>query len=538
MLAWGILTLVVAQSSVIIRRMVDDRSPSREFAAPRPLGLRVFDGLRRRGRHAWRRLSGVANSPGTPAAVDWLLDQTTRDVLRGNVGSVATMLPVLSAFGQRESFDRLLAHLSSQQSADGTFHDAAGEPCPILTGQVLSVLLRLDPASHSTALRASHWLAQQVNDHPASLPPGSLISWSSPAVRLIPLAALARSGAVLNQPEWTNIARRAAQELRRRHDLSLWTMPTHWFAPIVRAMLDLDWTADAQRALELPAALQRPAGEVPALPDVKWVSSAGLAELAICWQELQEYDRADAALAALRARQSADGGFAGSWGPEAAYHPRRQTIATACRFLEASLNQVSATFARGGHLQCDTIDSDDGRLLAVRDFLQNLPPGSRVADVGCGPGRYLARLRQWFPQYEWTGIDACATSLQQLPPDVERVTGSLLDLPIGDGRYEAVYCVEALEHSLLPRQAVAELCRIVRPGGRVLVIDKHRRFQGLSHHEPWEVWFTPEEVSQWLGAASGHVAWRPIPHGADKAANGLFLSWNADIRGSAHQRAA
>ena len=34
--------------------------------------------------------------------------------------------------------------------------------------------------------------------------------------------------------------------------------------------------------------------------------------------------------------------------------------------------------------------------------------------------------------------------------------------------------MESLEHALLPEQAVAELCRVVRPGGSVLVIDKDR----------------------------------------------------------------
>lgn len=465
--------------------------------------------------------------------MDWLLSRATPDLLGGNVASIATMLPVLSAYGQRETLSQLLQYLVSQQKADGSFCDTSSRPCPIVTGQVLRALL---PLEHPAAAKASHWLTEcQSQD---TTPPGSLITWSSPALRLIPLAALARSGQVLSEPHWTQWAHQAARDLKRQHDLTQWDMPTHWFGQIVRAMLDLDWQADAKHALQLPAALQRRSGEVPALPDVDWVSSSGLAELTICWQQLGEHDRANAAIAALRGHQLADGSFVGSWGRGAAYHPQRAMIATTCRFLEASLGQVSATFARGTEVLDNTIDPTDGRLLAVRDFLLDLPPGSRIADVGCGAGRYLGWLRQWFPQYDWTGIDAAESALDQLPASVECITGSLLNLPVNDGRFDAVYCVEALEHSLYPRQAVAELCRIVRPGGRLLIIDKHRSFQGISHHEPWETWFTPDELANSLRPNCHQVTCRPIPHGPHVSPTGLFLCWTAEVHQAAHRRAA
>ena len=172
------------------------------------------------------------------------------------------------------------------------------------------------------------------------------------------------------------------------------------------------------------------------------------------------------------------------------------------------------------------------------DFLTGLPPGSRVADIGCGEGRYLRPLRQAFPQYHWTGVDASAAALAQLSAGVEAIEGSLLDLPVADGRFDAVCCVEALEHALLPGQAIAELCRVLRPGGRLLVIDKHRDFQRLSEHQPWEIWFAPAEVCEWLRTSCDEVAVLPIPHGANRAATGLFLCWTGVRRDFAAARAA
>jgi malonyl-CoA O-methyltransferase len=346
-----------------------------------------------------------------------------------------------------------------------------------------------------------------------------------PGNGLIPLAVLFRAGNRWNETRWSHTAQRAANQLRRTHEVCRWNMPTHLLAAVVEAMLDLDWADEAQRTLALPATSQGARGEIPALADVHWISSAGLARLAWCWYRTGEVERAHAALAALNRRQAADGGFPGSWGRGAAYHPQRQTVATACFALQAAMRQVEASFARGiaGHEH--EISPDDKRLLAVRQFLEGLPAGSRIADVGCGSGRYLKRLRAWLPQHRWVGIDASGRALEHLAEGIERLRGSILNLPIEDGRFDAVYCVEALEHSLLPAQAIAELCRVTRPGGRVLVIDKHRRYQPLSEHQPWEIWFAPDEVSRWMQAWCEEVIATPIAQGQQRAAAGLFLCW-------------
>jgi malonyl-CoA O-methyltransferase len=98
-------------------------------------------------------------------------------------------------------------------------------------------------------------------------------------------------------------------------------------------------------------------------------------------------------------------------------------------------------------------------------------------------------------------------------------------LPLGDASQDAAVCIESLEHVLRPEWAVAEICRVVRPGGRVLVIDKDRRFQGLSICEPWERWFEPGSVASWLAAHCNDVTCTPLPPGPHQRTDGLFLCW-------------
>ena len=193
--------------------------------------------------------------------------------------------------------------------------------------------------------------------------------------------------------------------------------------------------------------------------------------------------------------------------------------------MDASLLQVRTAFGSPPSLQLpDRIDPADGRVRAVRDWSASLPAAARIADVGCGNGRFLRHLARWFPDARLTGIDLSAAVLADLPAGVDALRGSLLRIPAGDGTFDGAFAVESLEHALFPVRAVAELCRIVRPGGRVLIIDKNRRRQSLSEHQPWERWFTPGELAGWLSAHCDEVTVEPVSHLEGRGGNNLFLA--------------
>ncbi|MGC3966171.1 MAG: class I SAM-dependent methyltransferase [Pirellulales bacterium] len=91
------------------------------------------------------------------------------------------------------------------------------------------------------------------------------------------------------------------------------------------------------------------------------------------------------------------------------------------------------------------------------------PGRASVADVGCGSGRFLKPIAERYPRLQLTGIDPSAALLGALPESAAAVPGQMLHLPTADDTFDAAFCIEALEHALAPRRAVAELCRIVRP---------------------------------------------------------------------------
>jgi SAM-dependent methyltransferase len=102
-----------------------------------------------------------------------------------------------------------------------------------------------------------------------------------------------------------------------------------------------------------------------------------------------------------------------------------------------------------------------------------LPTGAGVVvDVGCGNGVYLQRIHSERPQLAPLGVDispAMLTRLRDLTGCRAVVAADAAALPLPDASAVAAMAVHVLYLLADPVAAVAELCRVVRPGGRVLV---------------------------------------------------------------------
>lgn len=448
-------------------------------------------------------------------------------------------------FGQDDLARRWLEWLLRQQRPDGGLGEGMRrEPSLHATAQLLFTLLETDlpdRALPQAARRAADYLASRI-DHRGRLQPatGSATSvdrWASGLAHLAVPAALHRAADRFDRPTWRDAARRAIERTLHTIESAAWEPPLRLAVRAVTALMDTPWHAEALAIHRAIAAFQARDGRVPAALDQPWVCCESVALLAQCWFRLGEDHRGDAAMAWLAGRRKIAGWLPARF-PSGKHGRPVASLAATLHFLEARRLQVRCTFAHQAAALPAEIDPADGRCAAVLEALSDLPPGARVADVGCGKGRYLHRLAQCFPHLKLTGIDAVPEVLAWLPAEAEARTGSLLRLPADDAAFDAALAVESLEHALLPCRAVAELCRVVRPGGRVVVVDKDRTRQPLSHHQPWERWFTAEVMAAWLSPWCTAVQCRRIAHGPADQRGGLFLLWTARRRQSALSRAA
>jgi SAM-dependent methyltransferase len=102
-------------------------------------------------------------------------------------------------------------------------------------------------------------------------------------------------------------------------------------------------------------------------------------------------------------------------------------------------------------------------------------PSGRALDVGCGTGVLALRLTRL--GYDVVGVDPSERMLDVMrrrAPTVEAVHGSATDLPFADGEFDLTLSVATMHHIADPgavRQALREMTRVTRPGGRVLIWD-------------------------------------------------------------------
>jgi SAM-dependent methyltransferase len=105
---------------------------------------------------------------------------------------------------------------------------------------------------------------------------------------------------------------------------------------------------------------------------------------------------------------------------------------------------------------------------AYRAADELLPPDSPVLDLGCGVGHSFHRLAL----RETVGIDLDAGALAG--QERETVVADMRELPFGDGRFAAVVSVQSIEHVPDPERVLAEVVRVLKPGGSAVFVTPNR----------------------------------------------------------------
>src|SRR5437870_3972474 len=110
-------------------------------------------------------------------------------------------------------------------------------------------------------------------------------------------------------------------------------------------------------------------------------------------------------------------------------------------------------------------------------------PASRVLDLGCGDGRVAARLAA--AGAEVTGVDPSAVALERARAAHPELTflppGAGGRLPLDDASFDAVVCIDVLQHVADTQLLMSETRRVLRAGGLLAAaVPFHGRAKNLA----------------------------------------------------------
>ena len=166
-----------------------------------------------------------------------------------------------------------------------------------------------------------------------------------------------------------------------------------------------------------------------------------------------------------------------------------------------------------------------GALLGLFD------PDWVVGDLGCGSGHLAGLLAPFVGQV--IGVDASESMLEQARTRLADVAGvdlrvgELESLPIGSGELDASVLSLVLHHAPEPRRVLGEALRVLKPGGRLLIVDLLSHDRVEYRERMGHVWlgFSKEQITQWLeGAGFSNVRVVTLPSDAGAKAPGLFVA--------------
>ena len=89
----------------------------------------------------------------------------------------------------------------------------------------------------------------------------------------------------------------------------------------------------------------------------------------------------------------------------------------------------------------------------------------RVLDLGCGAGGSVDAFRARDPAVAWIGLDVPGSPEARLREDARVELFDGIEIPFEDGSFDLVFCKQVLEHVRHPRPLLAQVCRVLAPGG-------------------------------------------------------------------------
>ena len=456
-------------------------------------------------------------------------------------------IPSLIQWGERDLAKAYAEYLCSVQKEDGSWYDADNHaPYVFDSAQILKGLIAardLIPDADSHIIRGCDWVLSNMQPDGRLTTPdkearGSNENFCSELIHLYCLSPLKDAGMLYRRPDYIEAIDRILSYYKREKldRIINFSLLSHFYAYVMEGLYDIGEIDLCREAMMRLEEYRDHRGGIPGLKDVPWVCSTGMFQLALVWYKLGEPDRGNPLFYYALSLQNRSGGWYGSYptqgllgrlchGWKKPYYFPKEEISWANKyFLDTLALKEQIEFEYMSPMFIDNIAKDDGRYITVRNEVATCGRGISVCDVGCGKGRYLKLLSEDYPWNEYYAIDLSNSVMRGITCVKEKRVGRLTQIPYENDRFDLVYVCEAMEHAINLEGGFMELYRVVKSGGKLVIIDKPSDKLGSLDIYEWEQWISDEDIRKFTERCGGKLRIiESVPYeGRD---DGLFRAW-------------
>lgn len=430
-------------------------------------------------------------------------------------------IPTLLNWGYKDLSLKFARWLCEIQNEDGSWNSPDNSAAYVFdSAQVLKGLLAVEKYDESVLTsikKGCDWLISNVNLEGRLLTPVQ-DAWGdgkacSELVHLYCLTPLIEADEVLGKKEYTQYAEKILAYYRNKNmkEILDFGFLSHFYAYVMEALVDLGEIGLAKKAMMNLEQYQKRNGIIPAYKNVNWVCSTGMFQLALVWYKLGDLERGNKIFDCACKLQNESGGWYGSYAGNflgklgigsrnvPKYFPKAEISWAAKYYLDALSYKNKLEFENLAHVFSEKIEKNDGRYqIILSNILElNCDRKIKICDVGCGKGRYLRNLLTENINAEFYGIDISEEVLQNITEkEISTTIGTLTDIPYINETFDIVYTVEALEHAVHTKNAIKELVRVSKVGGKIIIIDKNIDKLGQLELFSYERWFDITQIKQ------------------------------------------
>ncbi len=147
------------------------------------------------------------------------------------------------------------------------------------------------------------------------------------------------------------------------------------------------------------------------------------------------------------------------------------------------------------------VDSSNFELKQILNFFGVPTFGvSKLLDVGSGKGKFTDKLNKL--GFTVIGVEPSFNLLriaEDQYPNLQFVQASATSLPFSDNEFNFLICIEVLEHIPDTEQAIKEMVRVLKPGGKMIIIDKNINSLHPIYFVPTRIWKSfLENTNRWM----------------------------------------